>query len=232
MGAGQRTAWIAWTGLVAGILTVAACSSNNPTATTASASASPTPVQVSGPSPSAQQSPCPDGVSTSATTTSAFSTAQAAGIAATEVKTTTCYCAGGCVTQPFLTCAQVFGNADPSIGLDAAYVQVGEQGGSPNLVCYAYVFYDSTGWHYTTPVVCPTKSGFNPVMGTQDHVNVPGSCANVRATPSITSRIVTCLKDGTVVSIDTIFPRYVDGHIWWSINAQAGWVAHDFLITA
>ena len=69
------------------------------------------------------------------------------------------------------------------------------------------------------------------MYGGLDHVNVSGGCANVRSAPGLSSTVVACLKNGTVVSIDHNFSVYLDGHIWWSINNQQGWMAHDFLIT-
>jgi hypothetical protein len=124
----------------------------------------------------------------------------------------------------------VFGNTGAG-GYDAAYVQIAYSGSSATN-CFAYVFFESGGWHYTQPVVCPRQAGYNPVLGAEDHVVVPGSCANVRQDHLLSSKVVTCLKDGTIVSIDPDAPWYVDRHIWWSINGHQGWMAHDFLITA
>ncbi len=31
--------------------------------------------------------------------------------------------------------------------------------------CFAYVFFEAGSWHYTPPIVCPSQTGYNPVMG-------------------------------------------------------------------
>ena len=163
-----------------------------------------------------------------------YATASDAGFAGVAAKTgfgtRAVLCPPDCQGQP-----QIFGNPDPSSGLDAAYVQTALQGSGSGTVCYAYVFYDSAGWHYTVPVVCPQQAGYNPVLGGSDHVNVSGGCANVHQGPSLGSKVVGCLGNGTVVQIGTTFPKYADGHIWWSISWTAtgqGFMAHDLLITA
>jgi hypothetical protein len=151
-----------------------------------------------------------------------------AGMAAIEAKTGLVYSPEGCTpTATCLGAPHVFGNPDV---FTAAYVQMAYSG-SGGTDCFAYSFPDGGGWHYTLPVVCPKQTGFNPVLGGQDRVTVTETCANVRESPSLGSRVVICVKDGTVVSIDSDFPRYVDGHIWWSINGHQGWMAHDFLIS-
>lgn len=159
-----------------------------------------------------------------------YATAQDAGVAGIEAKTGLTYSSGTCgAGQTCLGAPQVFGNTGAG-GYDAAYVQMGYAAAGAGS-CYAYVFFANGFWHYTPPVVCPNQSGYNPVLGATDHVAVPGSCANVRLSPGLSSRILDCLKDGTVVSIDPDAPRYVDKHIWWSIDGHRGWMAHDFLIT-
>ncbi len=173
-----------------------------------------------------------------------YPTALAAGIAGVEARTGFAYAGGACSAgQPCLASAQVFGSADPTTGLNAAYVRVTTSGFWPGFTCYAYVHYESDAafhpatvptvyaWHFQLPVVCSQQSGYNPVLGAQDHVHTPGSCANVREGPGLSFRVLSCVPDGTVVRIDTVFPRYADGHIWWSINHQQGWMAHDSLVT-
>jgi len=151
-----------------------------------------------------------------------------AGIGGIEAKTGLTYTGSACSSlQSCLGVAQLLGNPDAG---KAAYVQIQHSAtGAQN--CYAYVFFESGGWHYSQPVVCPQYLGNNPVFGAQDHVVVPGSCANVRLDPGLSAKVMTCLKDGTIVSIDPDYPRYVDKHIWWSINGHQGWMAHDFLIS-
>ena len=194
---------------VAGTTTPAATISTSVTSTTASPSS---------PSPSYSRS---------------YSSAEQAGIAGAQTKTGLSYSTAACPPgQSCLSGAQVFGNADPNTGLDAAYVQTAAGGSGGGAICDAYVYYDSAGWHVFPPVACVQQSGYNPVLGTQDHVQVPGGgCANVRQSPSISAKVVTCLSDGTLVTVDTFFPRYADGHIWWSINHGQGYMAHDYLIS-
>jgi len=132
-----------------------------------------------------------------------YSSAEQAGIAGTEAKTGLTYTAGPCPSgQSCLGGAQVFGNPDTNLGLDAAYVQMAAGGSGGGAICDAYVDYDSAGWHVFPPVACVQQSGYNPVLGTQDHVQVPGGgCANVRQSPTLGAKVVTCLMDGTSPSI-------------------------------
>jgi hypothetical protein len=162
-----------------------------------------------------------------------FSTVEKAAIAGVEAKTGATYTGDGpCPSgQSCLSGAQVFGNSDPNAGFNAAYVQMSHGGSGGGGVCYAYVFHDSAGWHLYPPVVCGQQGGRNPVLGADDQVQVTGGgCGNVRQQPSLTAKVVACLKNGTTVSIDDIPPRYVDGHIWWSVNHGQGFMAHDVLV--
>ncbi len=134
--------------------------------------------------------------------------------------------------QSCLSGAQEFGNTDPNSGFNAAYVQMGYGGSGGGAACFVYLFSDSAGWHLYPPIVCGQQGGLNPILGSDDQVQVTGgSCGNVRQQPSLSSKVVACLKNGTTVSIDTTPPRYVDGHIWWSVNHQQGFMAHDVLIS-
>jgi hypothetical protein len=156
-----------------------------------------------------------------------YATAQDAGIAGVEAETGVTYSGGTCQSsQSCLGLPAVYG------GQSAAEVKISytTPGVSPTN-CFAYVFFASA-WHPTSPVLCTSQVGFYPLPGQPDRVRVPGSCANVRQAPSLNSKVVTCLKDGTQVSIDSAFPQYVDGHIWWSINGHQGWMAHDYLISS
>lgn len=155
----------------------------------------------------------------------AYPSALDAGIAGAKAKTGLDY--GTCSTRQCLTGSTIVGNTDPVTGLNAASVELST--GAQQ--CFAYVYRDSAGWHYWN-AICPQKAGLNPVLGSPDTVRVSSGCANLRANPSLKAGIVDCLKDGTVVNVDSILPRYVDGHIWWSINSGKGWMAHAFLVTA
>jgi len=133
--------------------------------------------------------------------------------------------------QACLSKAQVFGNADPNSGLNAAYVQMGLGGSGGGAACFVYVFYDAAGWHLYPPTICGQQGGLNPTLGYDDQVQVTaGSCGNVREQPTLNSKVVACIKNGTTVAIDTMPPRYIDGHIWWSVNHGQGFMAHDVLI--
>jgi len=189
------------------------------------ASATPTPP----PSASASSAPAPASP-VAVPPNGPYAAALDAGIGGIEAKTGLTYSAGTCgAGQSCLGAPQVFGNTGAG-GYDAAYVQMAyATAGSGS--CFAYVYFAAGFWNYLQPVVCPNESGYNPVLGASDHVVVPGSCANVRLNPGFSSKILACLKDGTVVSIDSDAPRYVDQHIWWSINGHQGWMAHDSLIT-
>ena len=192
------------------------------------AGATPTPPPSSSAS-SAPSAPAPASA-VAVPTSGPYATALDAGIGGIEAKTGLTYsgtCGAGatCLGAP-----QVFGNTGAG-GYDAAYVQMAYAAAGSGS-CFAYVYFAAGFWNSVPPVVCPNQSGYNPVLAASDHVVVPGSCANVRLTPGLSSRIVACLKDGTVVSIDSDPPRYVDKHIWWSINGHQGWMAHEFLITS
>lgn len=145
-----------------------------------------------------------------------------------------------CVTPPG-NCSGgsycVFGDTNPSDGLDAAAVNVnvvGQVASTAWMYCWVYVYYQSGEWRSFTSLACPAKDLHYPRPNVWTHVNAPGTCGNVRAAPSTTVRIVTCIKDGTPVAIDYDLPqpRYVDGHIWWSVNQHQGWMALDVLLTA
>jgi hypothetical protein len=159
-------------------------------------------------------------------------------MAGVEAKTGLTYSSAPCApNQSCLGAPELLASVDPTQGHNATGVQV-KVSGSVNVMCYAYVFFDSTGWHYVAPVVCPTRSGYNPVPMAEDHVWVPGSCANMRQGPGLSFAIVTCVKDGAVLNVaGTSFPEWKDGHIWWYVvgpgspNPPMGWMALDFLIT-
>jgi hypothetical protein len=133
--------------------------------------------------------------------------------------------------QACLSKAQVFGNTDPKAGFNAAYVAMGHGGYGGGAACFTYLFYDAAGWHMYPPIVCGQQGGLNPILGSEDQVQVTGGgCGNVRQQPRLSAKVVACIKNGTTVTIDSTPPRYVDGHIWWSINHQQGFMAHDALV--
>ena len=162
-----------------------------------------------------------------------YATAKDAAIAAMVAKTGSTYRADGlCPSgQACLSMAQVSGNTDPNAGFNAAYVQMGYGGSGGGAACFTYLFHDSAGWHLYPPIICGQQGGLNPILGYDDQVQLTGGgCGNVRQQPSLTAKVVACLTNGTTVHIDTTPPRYVDGHIWWSVNNGQGFMAHDVLI--
>ena len=70
------------------------------------------------------------------------------------------------------------------------------------------------------------KSDTRLLQSGVDQVHVSG-CANVRDAPGLSSHILVCLPNGTIVDVDSA-PTYADGHIWWHL-ARRGWMAHDYL---
>jgi len=90
--------------------------------------------------------------------------------------------------------------------------------------CVVYLYKSATGWHYVN-ARCAQSPGYMP--GAQDRVFVTG-CANFRATPSLSGKVLGCLGNGTIVDVDSS-PVYAEGHIWWHL-AGRGWMAHDFLV--
>ncbi len=59
-----------------------------------------------------------------------------------------------------------------------------------------------------------------------------GTCLNMRQSPSTTAAIVTCLQDGTLLTV-LGGPESAGGIVWWSIQAgsNTGWASDEFLIT-
>jgi hypothetical protein len=90
--------------------------------------------------------------------------------------------------------------------------------------CWVFLFEDSNGWHYVNGA-CAQSEGYVPGVG--DRVFVTG-CANFRAAPGLSAKVLGCLGNGTIVNVDSA-PVYKDAHIWWHL-AGRGWMAHDFLV--
>ena len=97
-------------------------------------------------------------------------------------------------------------------------------GGGFGSGCWLFLYQDSRGWHYVD-AACAQSAGYGP--GIEDRVFVSG-CANVRAAPALSARVLGCLGNGAIVGIDSA-PLYQDGHIWWHLVGR-GWMAHDFLV--
>ena len=202
--------------LAAGAVLLAGCSQNPPSRTTSTTSSRASVARLASP--------------TSATP-GIYATALEAGIAGAVAKTGYSYAnpVPTDTSKPVLIGGEVFGNTDTSAGLDAAAVRLGvDFDGTIN--CYSYVYYESGSWHYLPPAICPLAP-VAPWPGAWVQVVVGSSCANVRIAPGLSAKVVTCLKNLTLVNIDNVFPTYVDGHIWWSVNNRQGWMANDLLIT-
>ena len=140
--------------------------------------------------------------------------------------------------QDWSTCsgkAACFRVGDPSramVGTNAGTFY-GQEGQGPGAGCsspclgsgsWAFLYLDQAAWHFFD-VVCTQDSDYLPSPGA--HVFVTG-CANVRDAPGLSSHVVACLANGTVVEVDSA-PTYVDGRIWWHL-AGKGWIAHDYLV--
>ena len=111
-------------------------------------------------------------------------------------------------------------------GVNAAALQFATAT-SAGRACEAFVYHDSSGWHYLN-ALCALPDQLAPVVGRAATVHIPGDCAKVRAAASLSSRVADCLKDGTTVRVDG-GPDYADGKLWWHLQSR-GWMAHDFLL--
>ena len=59
-----------------------------------------------------------------------------------------------------------------------------------------------------------------------------GTCLNLRATASTSAAIVTCMQDGTLVTV-LGGPETADGVTWWNVQVggNVGWASDEFLVT-
>ena len=110
------------------------------------------------------------------------------------------------------------------IGTDAAAVifSTARSGGRQ---CAGYVYRQGASWHLLN-AACGLPGQISPIVGHDATVRVPNNCANVRSAPGLTSPVVGCIYNGTVVHVDG-GPTYVGGRLWWRL--KSGWMAHDFL---
>jgi hypothetical protein len=125
------------------------------------------------------------------------------------------------------TCFKVSNPSRATVGTNAGYF-TGFDGRYPEgglgSACTVFLYLDSKGWHYVN-AGCFQNPGYVPGPG--DHVSVTG-CANFRAAPTLSAKVLGCLGNGTVVDVDS-GPVYQDAHIWWHLSGR-GWMAHDFLV--
>lgn len=130
-------------------------------------------------------------------------------------------------------CRTVVSLGTPTFGLDAAYFTggigaTGPAGCGSGAGLLTYVFKDSAGWHYLD--ARGAQAGFLPSIGNQGTLSLSSGCVNVRATPSLSGQILSCLGNGSTVTVDG-GPNYADGKMWWHLQGS-GWMVHDFLICA
>lgn len=123
-------------------------------------------------------------------------------------------------------CFRVGNPSRAMVGSNAGtfYAQKYNASGSSGF-CIVFLYQDSNGWHYLNAGCQVSSGGYIP--GPMDRVFVT-SCANLRDAPGLSSNVIGCLGNGTVVDVDSA-PFYLDGHIWWHL-AGRGWLAHDFLV--
>jgi len=123
----------------------------------------------------------------------------------------------------------IYGQGDETDGVHAAYFNYGAGSGSSNGPgphgCYVYVYEDGSGWHFLGGYC--TQNLVLAVGGVND-VKTPGTCANLRDSPGLSSKVIRCLPDATQVEIDR-GPTWLDGHLWWHVTA-GGWLAHENLL--
>jgi hypothetical protein len=127
------------------------------------------------------------------------------------------------------TCFQTGDISLSMVGTNAGSYRGGDglyPGGGLGSACWVFLYQDTSGWHYVN-AGCAQNDGFVPGVGA--HVFVTG-CANVRTDPQLSSKVVACLANNTIVDVDSA-PTYQDSHIWWHL-AGRGWMAHDFLVAA
>jgi hypothetical protein len=155
-----------------------------------------------------------------------FTGALSFAIQAAEGKTGLQYVASGCGAGQ--TCLS---NAIETDGENATYFQLTATGYSAGTMCFVYVYRDPTqGWQ-AFAILCGSQPGFSPVYGATVPVRVSGGCANVRQGPGLTSPIVGCLPNGTMVKINAT-PSYADAKMWWGVasSSVAGMMSQEFLV--
>lgn len=81
----------------------------------------------------------------------------------------------------------------------------------------------------TTPAAGTQASG-RFKAGDSVLVQGAGDCLNIRSAPGRSAQIVTCVTDGTRLSIQG-GPETADGLTWWKVSGDPGegWAAEDFL---
>ena len=118
-------------------------------------------------------------------------------------------------------CLRFTGEVD---GLNAAAVEFSLGDGR---ACAAYLTKERGAWQ-AVAARCAPAAQLAPMVGRKDTVHVPGNCANVRNSASLSGSVVACLGDGTAVTLDA-GPDAGAGHLWWHLRGL-GWMAQEFLL--
>jgi len=143
---------------------------------------------------------------------------QAVAAAGVQAKTGLAYSAS-CAGKP--ACLSLTGQ---TVGQSAAAVDFSTTT-SGGRECVGYVVQQSGTWKLLS-ATCALPGQVSPMVGRNATVHIPGNCARVRTSPSLSSGVAGCLYDGTTVSVSG-GPVYADNLMWWQTNK--GWMAHDFL---
>ncbi len=143
---------------------------------------------------------------------------EAVAAAGVQAKTGLAYSAS-CAGKP--ACLSISGQ---TLGQAAAAVDF-STAASGGRECVGYVVQQSGAWKLLN-ATCGLPGQVAPMVGRNATVHIPGNCARVRTTPSLSGGVAGCLYDGTTVSVGG-GPVYADNLMWWQTNK--GWIAHDFL---
>jgi hypothetical protein len=90
---------------------------------------------------------------------------------------------------------------------------------------YVYLVKQPAGWQLYEKFV--TQNFSPPFTGFSGTLQFKSGCVNVRESPSLTAKVVTCLGSGASIQIDGT-PTFADGYIWWHLGSR-GWAVHKFL---
>jgi streptogramin lyase len=92
------------------------------------------------------------------------------------------------------------------------WVDQGRCGGPGQFV---YVVEDPGGWRLYEAIQVPPY--ILPEPRRVIALKFQTGCLNVHESPSLGSRILTCVASGTTVDVDNKLPVYADGYIWWYV---------------
>lgn len=146
----------------------------------------------------------------------------AAAISGLEAKTGLKFATAKCAPNP--GCLTF---VSETIGQDAAAVILAT-GATNGRQCVGYTYASGGAWHFLNSV-CGLPAQLSPLVGRDAGIKAPGSCGNVRKTPSPSAPIVACLRDATTVHLDG-GPIFANGYLWW--HEPNGWISHNFLVSS